>query len=114
MVRLAFYEYMNKHKKKLKRVRMNEYELRLDELTNQILIMRSSSFSHIRSVAVFPELADQSWNGLVVNEETHNIITENGVNDEDRLLDLCKYNEWNTNWYSNFLDNLGDNQYYSD
>jgi hypothetical protein len=106
LIRAEFYEYIKKNRRKLKNVRVSRHSLKLDELTNQELIKSSSEFSHIRSVSAYPRLADQVWNGLIVNKGVHSIITNEDINDESQLLELCKANSWNLNWYSDFLDNL--------
>ena len=83
----------------LKQKRIKSLSLKYDELTG--MIFRKTEFSHIRSVAHYPYLADQYWNGLVINKATHSIITQNSVNNEDDLLKLCELNQWDTRWYYN-------------
>ena len=43
------------------------------------------------------------WNGLIVNKDTHFIITQEGVNDEEELYKLCYEKGWNTDWYETLL-----------
>ena len=75
-------------------------------MTNEPLIVRSAEFSHIRSVAMHKVISDSIDNGLIVNKETHSIITSHGINDENELLDLCKDLNWATSWYDIFIENL--------
>ncbi|MEZ9367200.1 hypothetical protein AB4167_22175 [Vibrio sp. 10N.286.49.E11] len=100
------YEHVKKLIKTLKRKRINEYEVDFDELTGEVLHGASAEFSHIRSVSIYPELASHIENGLIVNKSTHRIITQNGINDENELLDLCDLNDWDVSWYHNFDDYL--------
>jgi len=34
-------------------------------------------------------ISDSIYNGLIINKNTHNIITAQGINDESELLELC-------------------------
>ncbi len=51
-------------------------------------------------------MSDSIDNGLIVNKETHTLITAQGVNDENELLDLCKDNNWSIGWYDIYIENL--------
>lgn len=97
--------YMVASRKKLKGGRKRVYKICKDELTNKKL-KRNSQFSHIRSVAIYKELVNSIDNGLLVNEDTHSIITKNGIQDEEQLFDLCQLNGWNTDWYERFKENI--------
>ncbi len=90
--------------KSLKKARIKEYHLSSDELTLEPL--GSCDFSHIISVKSYPELADQMWNGLVVNKETHRFITAEKITNGDDLLDLCIAKGWSTNWYDDWKHRL--------
>jgi hypothetical protein len=85
----------------LRNARKKTYAINCDELTGTLL-KRGSEFSHIISAASDPELADQIWNGLVINRETHKFITEKEITNEDALLDLCAEERWSTSWYDDF------------
>jgi len=89
-------------RKKLKKKRMKGYKIKKDELTGGTLDIKNSDFSHIRSYSLYPHLADNLDNGLIVNKSTHKIITEENINDEDELYDLCNKNGWTTKWYNKF------------
>lgn len=60
----------------------------------------TAEFSHIRSVAIYPDLQLELDNGLIVNKKTHEIITEKGIQNEDDLYTLCLTKGWNTKWYN--------------
>lgn len=86
----------------LKNARIREFNLTADELTNANLA-RDAQFSHIVAVSVAPLFADRTWNGLVVNVDTHAVITAAGVMDHEGLLHLCKERGWNQDWYTPFV-----------
>lgn len=92
--------------KTLKSTRIKMFKIKKDELTNEHLNKRTAQFSHIRSVAMFPEVSTYLWNGLIINKSTHDIITSLCVNDEEELFSLCITNSWNINWYKEFKKNL--------
>ena len=97
------YDYtLNAARKGLKKKRRTKYKIKSDELTGKPLVVRTCEFSHIRSYALYKELADQIDNGLIVNKETHRLITERGINDEHELLALCQEQQWATDWYDTF------------
>ena len=48
---------------------------------------------------MYPDLQLEIENGLIVNKETHDIITKENVQNEDDLYSLCIKNNWNINWY---------------
>jgi hypothetical protein len=96
-------------KRLLKGERIERYNIHSDELTG-VALKPGSEFSHIISVASDPELADQIWNGLVVNTETHKLITSKGITNHIDLLCLCEEKEWETSWYDNFDNSL--NKFY--
>ncbi|MDB2116866.1 hypothetical protein [Clostridium paraputrificum] len=108
LLRLKAKNLMEQRVKKLKNKRIRSYKLKEDELTNDPLDKKKAEFSHIRSVAMFPELAEMMWNGLIVNKDTHFIITQVGVNDEEELYKLCYEKGWNTAWYKTYKEKLNN------
>ena len=88
----------NKRKRKLKNDGIKSF---LDELTGKKLI-RGSEFSHIRAKSVYPDLSLNIDNGLLVNKETHELITSLMIVTEDELLKLCNEQGWKTRWYKVF------------
>lgn len=91
----------------LKSARKQRYAINSDELTGKVLKHGlGSDFSHIISAASEPELADQIWNGLVVNKETHKLITANGITNQDDLYCLCEEQDWSMSWYDDFSNSL--------
>lgn len=108
LLRLRGKNLMEQRVKKLKNKRIRSYKLKDDELTNDPLDKKKAEFSHIRSVAMFPELAEMLWNGLIVNKDTHSIITQVGVNDEEELYRLCYEKGWNTDWYKTYKEKLNN------
>ncbi|MBQ6819948.1 MAG: hypothetical protein IJO26_01460 [Clostridium sp.] len=95
--------------KKLKKKRIKEFKIIKDELNNEVLDKKTAEFSHIRSVAFFSEVADKIWNGLIVNKDTHDIITKNNINDEEELYSLCIDMGWNLDWYNNYKEIIEKN-----
>lgn len=91
---------------KLKNQRIKKYKIKNDELTGENL-RKNHQFSHIRAKAIYRENALDINNGLVVNGETHFIITSRKVIDEEGLLRLCKEKNWKTNWYNIFKNLVG-------
>ncbi|WP_421347558.1 hypothetical protein [Aeromonas veronii] len=103
-LRAEHYEYINKAVKTLKRDRASSFNIENDELTGDALIYATAEFSHIRSVSIYPMQASHVENGLVINKSTHNIITQNGINDETELLYLCHTNGWSTTWHQVYMN----------
>lgn len=101
-LRAEFYEHLQRIIGRLKQGRIIALGICHDELTNEPLSLQTCEFSHIRSVSLFPELAGLTKNGLIVNKNTHAQITENTINDEEELLQLCKINGWNTKWHDEY------------
>lgn len=100
------YELQKKNIKKLKKQRIKEFKILRDELTNEKIDKKRAEFSHIRSVNMYPELSEFVWNGLIVNKETHDIITKETINDENELYSLCYKNGWNIEWYDKYKEKL--------
>ena len=90
LLRLEYENQLKSQRRLLKKKRINAYHIKNDELTNEPLKVRTAEFSHIRSVAMYKFISDSIDNGLIVNKETHKIITAEGVNDENELLSLCQ------------------------
>lgn len=101
-IRLKYISNIEVELKKLKKKRIKEYNIELDELTGDKLHMKTAEFSHIRSSAIFREISTNIENGLIVNKETHKIITEKGVNDENELYNLCIEKKWKIYWYEKY------------
>ncbi|MCT7985802.1 hypothetical protein NG796_21230 [Laspinema sp. A4] len=105
LLRCEYWETVNTVKKKLKKTRIKMLKIENDELTN-LPLEDKSEFSHIRKASIHIVIADKYWNGLIVNHDTHKIITQRGINDEDQLLDLCQEYNWDTTWFSVFCESL--------
>ena len=100
VMRARYYEDLTNKKNKLKVQRIKKYKIKVDELTGTNLKTQTAEFSHIRSVAIYPDLQLELDNGLIVNKKTHEIITEKGIQNEDDLYTLCLAKGWNTKWYN--------------
>jgi hypothetical protein len=113
LIRAEYYENIKEFKKRLKKKKIqvfaNDYGIAIeyDELSGEVLT-RGSNFSHIRSCSIYPDLIDNIFNGHIVNEDTHDIITSRGVNDERELLQLCIEMNWNTQWYDSYVRYFGE------
>ncbi|MCT7973983.1 hypothetical protein [Laspinema olomoucense] len=103
-------EKVNSQLPKLKKERIKHFNLIADELTGERFHSdsRRIHFSHIRGKRTYVGLALDFNNGLVVNEETHKIITKEGVQDEKGLFKICQKYSWNTSWYQPYLQRFGD------
>lgn len=99
-------DIQKKYIKKLKKQRIDLLNIVKDELTNEVLDKKTAEFSHIRSVTMHPEVSEYIWNGLIVNKETHSIITSECINDEDQLYILCYKNKWNISWYNEYKEKI--------
>ncbi len=107
LLRAEYFESVKNCAKKLKKIRINQFNITQDELTGEILKKRTSEFSHIRSCSVYPYLMDNIINGHIVNKETHELITANSINDENELYNLCEEMGWNTAWYNDYVNYFG-------
>ena len=105
LLRLEYDNVLKEQRKKLKKKRIKKYHIKYDELTKEEL-KRGCEFSHIRSVNMYKFISDNIDNGLIINKETHAIITSQGINDEEELLELCKELKWNTQWYDEYIKDL--------
>lgn len=101
-IRNIYQNQLQGDRKKLKSKRIKKYAIKFDELTGKKLKKISAEFSHIRSYALFRDMSDNIENGLIVNKDTHKLITKKGINDEEELLELCKEMGFNTSWYERF------------
>lgn len=107
-IRNIYQDQLQGSRKKLKGKRIRKYKIKIDELTRLPLKKTTSEFSHIRSYALFKDIADDLDNGLIVNKDTHKIITKSGINDEDELFNLCIDNSWDTGWYEKYKAKFRD------
>ncbi|BFK81753.1 hypothetical protein I3900191A7_18980 [Clostridium baratii] len=101
-IRTTYIKQIQDSRKNLKNKRIRKYKIRKDELTGEKLIKKTAEFSHIRSYALFKDIADDIENGLIVNKETHEIITKRGINDEVELYRLCEEMDWDIEWIKKF------------
>lgn len=104
-LRAAHYELTADLRRRLKKARQKKLRIETDELTGKPLRIHSD-FSHIRSVASYFELSSYHWNGLLVNKETHQLITEHNIHDEEALKTLCVAQAWKTGWYKGYKQAL--------
>ena len=101
-IRLEYDSQKVDARKSLKPKRRRKYKIKFDELTGAPL-KRNAEFSHIRSYSMYKRLSDNIDNGLLVNKEIHQLITERGINDENQLLALCQEQGWKTDWYETYI-----------
>lgn len=106
LLRLQYDGWIKEQRKKLKNKRIKKYKITFDELTGKEL-KNDAEFSHIRSVSTFKHISDSIDNGLIVNKETHKIITARGIQDEAELKNLCIEHDWNIDWYLPYVEKLG-------
>ena len=99
VLRARYYENIEDQRKKLKKRRIKKYNITVDELTRKLLNLKTAEFSHIRSVAIYPDLQLEEDNGLIINKETHSIITKNNIQNEEDLVRLCVQKRWETGWF---------------
>jgi len=99
VLRARYYENIEDQRKKLKKRRIKKYNITVDELTRKPLNLKTAEFSHIRSVAIYPDLQLEEDNGLIINKETHDIITKNNIQNEEDLVRLCVQKRWETGWF---------------
>lgn len=100
VMRARYFEDLADKRNKLKNQRIKKYKIKIDELTGTNLETQTAEFSHIRSVALYPDLQLELDNGLIINKKTHELITEKGIQNEEDLYNLCLEKKWNTNWYN--------------
>lgn len=104
-------EEIRQHKeemiKQLKKQRMKVLQVKYDELTNEPLEKRTAHFSHIRKKVQYSYEAVNIYNGLIVNQPTHHLITKANLQDEDDLLAFAITMEWNTDWYEEYIQKFG-------
>lgn len=102
VLRTRHNEKLEDARKKLKHKRIKKYNIEYDELTGERLIKKTAEFSHIRSFAIYTEIGADIENGLIVNKETHKIITNKSICDEVELYNLCLDEGWNIDWYNRY------------
>ncbi|MDO4690752.1 MAG: hypothetical protein Q4A58_05585 [Fusobacterium sp.] len=100
VMRARYFEDLIDKRNKLKNQRIKKYKIKIDELTGVNLKIQTAEFSHIRSVALYPDLQLELDNGLIINKKTHELITEKGIQNEEDLYNLCLEKKWNINWYN--------------
>ncbi|NEW61703.1 hypothetical protein GSY74_10435 [Sulfurovum sp. bin170] len=106
VIRLKYREFIEETKKKLKQQKIKQYNISFDELTDEPINNASSEFHHIRRQSIYPNMISLLWNGLIINQETHRIITQHSISDEYDLKDICKERGWNLNWFHDYQENL--------
>ncbi|HAX72391.1 MAG TPA: hypothetical protein DCY20_02575 [Firmicutes bacterium] len=102
LLRLEYNLSVKEERRTLKQRRIRLYKIEADELTGELLIKKSAEFSHIRSASIYRDRCTDIENGLIVNYETHRIITSHEINHEEQLLSLCKEQGWKTDWYDEY------------
>ncbi len=107
-IRANFLLEFKRKKKKLRNDRIVQFGLLNDELTGTKLNFNTCEFSHIRSVEMYPELALFVWNGLIVNRETHKVITRRQSQTEESLLKMCSEKGWSRRWLGRYQFDLGE------
>jgi hypothetical protein len=105
-LRAEFYEHLRVTVGYLKQKRINQLKIENDELTGELLDLKTCEFSHICSVSLFPELAGLLDNGLILNKTTHEKITQYRINDEKELLQLCEIEGWSKDWFDDYKNLL--------
>jgi len=103
---LIYTEHIEDVKKKLKSQRIKTYTILLDELTLEPLDIAHSEFHHIRRQSIYPNLISFIWNGLIINKQTHHIITQNNISDEYDLEALCIKEGWSLDWLNQYISDL--------
>lgn len=102
IIRQKYSNIIEGDRKKLKASRIKKYKIKYDELTGDKIEKATAEFSHIRSYAIFREISTDIENGLIVNKQTHNVITAAGINDEVELYQLCTEKNWSIKWYEKY------------
>jgi hypothetical protein len=106
VIRLRYKEFIDESKKKLKEQRIKQYNISIDELTGDPINNTSSEFHHIRRQSIYPNMINFLWNGLIITQETHRIITSKNISDEYDLKDICRQRGWSLNWFNYYQENL--------
>jgi hypothetical protein len=105
LLRAEFHQQLKSTQRNLKKLRVKRLKLKHDELTGEAL-EKSANFAHIRAACHFFEIADKDWNGVVINEGTHLLLTKKGIFDEGELLHFCEKKKWKTDWHGAFKREL--------
>lgn len=111
VIRFKHREFIDNVRRELKKNRRQKYSINNDELTGELLYHSESEFHHIRRQSAHPELISMLWNGLLVNKNTHTIITSKNCSDEYDLKNLCDQLNWSTSWFSNYQQELSQAGY---
>jgi len=109
VIRFKYKEFIEETKKRLKQQRIKEFNISFDELTGETL-NKSAEFHHIRRQSIYPNMISLLWNGVIINKETHDIITARDISDEYDLKNLCNDMGWSIEWvdfYEECLDRYG-------
>jgi len=104
-LRAEYGDRLKSARRSLKKKRMKRLKVKHDELTGKLL-ESSAEFAHIRSASLYFELADQDWNGIIVNSSVHRLLTEAELLDESALLAFCRKKKWSIDWEPTFRDKL--------
>ncbi len=105
LLRAEFHQQLKSTQKNLKKQRVKRMKLKHDELTGDSL-EKNANFAHIRAACHYFEMADKDWNGVVINEGTHLVLTKEGIFDEGELLEFCAKKKWKTEWHGAFKREL--------
>ncbi|MCY1542692.1 hypothetical protein D9M68_784530 [compost metagenome] len=108
VIRLKHTEFVAEIRSQLKAKRIQQYNIQSDELTGQYLNIRTAEFHHIRRQSINVDLISMIWNGLIVNKDTHALITSRNVSDEYDLISLCQEMGWNESWFHPYQQKILD------
>lgn len=91
----------------LGKTRVKEKGIKNDELTGEMLKKRYD-FHHVRARSISGNERYQLdiELGLVINKDTHKVITKEGIVDEDELYVFCMNNNWKIDWYDTLKEEL--------
>jgi len=106
VIRLRHTEFIADTKSQLKAKRIQQHNIQYDELTGYSLDVRSAEFHHIRRQSIHTNLISMIWNGVVINKDTHDLITSRYISDEYDLLALCQEMEWDQSWFKPYEQNI--------
>ena len=106
IIRLKYHEFIEETTKKLKHQRIKMYHIDYDELTQLPLDNATSEFHHIRRQSLASDMRGFIWNGLILNRDIHEIITQHSVSDEYDLKELCLQRNWSIDWFERYEEDL--------
>lgn len=110
LLRLRHQESLRQLSRRLKAERVRGLGLTRDELTGRPLHERRSHFAHVLSRSVYPEYLDCTWNGVVVNDDTHELLSAADLVDHTDLARFCEERGLSTAWRGPFVHALRDAQ----